>query len=307
MTIEPIIARFIGQAEAAGPDPLAAHDAASAQRLRTIVGGEVGEGAGPDHGPAADALQLAAYLDGAMSAAERDAFEATLTHSPAHRDALIAAADWIDTVAARRELPPAELTALALALESPPASAPRSRNAGLVGWIERLLPRPRLAIATSALASIAIVAVGFDIAMHMNPSVQRTIQPPTLQSLPASEPSGVRADMMREPLPRSLEVAMPSGQARQPIVPPGGDPIILNAETINALIAYRDAPSPARQAELLAALARSGAPAIPTERVRTITLQSPLYERLTQRSDALPTRISARLMMDGALAIAIGD
>ena len=55
-------------------------------------------------------------------------------------------------------------------------SAPAKRSARFSGWIEWLLPRPRLAIATSALATFAIVAVGIDIALHTNPQFRQVIQ-----------------------------------------------------------------------------------------------------------------------------------
>ena len=87
-------------------------------------------------------------------------------------------------------MPPADATALAIALERAVPSAPATRSAGFIGWIEWLLPRPRLAIATSALATFAIVAVGIDIALHTNPQFRQVIQS---QSSPAggSDTSGV--------------------------------------------------------------------------------------------------------------------
>ena len=99
-------------------------------------------------------------------------------------------------------------------------------------------------------------------------------------------------------------------QPERPFLPPApqlGDPIVLTAETINALIAYRDDPSPARRQDLLAALARAGAPPIAADRVRSIVLQPQLYERLTQPRGGLPTWISAKLSLDGELAIAIAN
>ncbi len=304
MSIEPIIARLTGQAEHAAP--LSAAGVALARRLRAMVESEAGEGGfqrsdqTPDHGPAADALQLAAYLDGAMTAMERDAFEAALAQSPGRREALIAAVAWIEEVATRNENPPAALTALAIALEDGPKPAGR---AGVTGFIEWLLPRPRLAIATSALASIAIVAVGFDIALHMSPSLRPAVQSPAPQVAPAADrpASGVvmRETSMLPPMSAAVPIHSP-----QPSVPRDGDPFVLTAETINALIAYRNDPSPARRTELLAVLARSGAPAVPVERVRTITVQSLLLERLTKPAGGLPTRIATRLSMDGVLSIA---
>jgi hypothetical protein len=121
MSLEQIIARLIGPAEPgdAGPRPQSpAERRALSRRLRAIVGDDAYErgSEAPDRGPAADALKLAAYLDGGMNAAERDAFEAELVRSPARRVDLIAAADWIEQMSARQEMPPADATALALAL-----------------------------------------------------------------------------------------------------------------------------------------------------------------------------------------------
>lgn len=263
-----------------------------AQRLRAIVDGdEPGAGAG-DHGLAADAMTLAAYLDGSMSAPERDAFEAELVRSPARRDDLIAAAAWIDELAAKQATPPADATALAIALQGPTPAGPAARGAGFAGFIEWLLPRPRLAMATSAIASIAIVAVGIDIALHTSPQFRQAIQ----FTLPGGPGPG---DVWRDTSARQLPP-----DARPP-APQPGDPVILTAETINTMIAYRDNPSPARQKALLAALARAGTAPIPADQVRVIMLQPQLYERITQQRNNLPTWISARLTIGGELVIAI--
>jgi hypothetical protein len=302
MSLEQIIARLIGPAEPgdAGPRPQSpAERRALSRRLRAIVGDDAYErgSEAPDRGPAADALKLAAYLDGGMSAAERDAFEAELVRLPTRRDDLIAAVDWIDQMSAQQAMPPADATALAIALERGAPSAPATRSARFSGWIEWLLPRPRLAIATSALATFAIVAVGIDIALHTNPQFRQVIQS---QSSP---PGG--SDAWQDTATR-----LPPSNARpeQPLLPPApqlGDPILFTAETINALIGYHDDPSAARRQDLLAALARAGAAEIPPDRVRSIAIQPQLVERLAQPRGSLPTQISARLSIDGELAISI--
>ena len=307
MSLEQLIARLIGQAETGekGPEALSqAEGSALSQHLRAIVDGDIaerGEGTS-DRGLAADALTLAAYLDGSMSASERDAFEAELTRSPARRDDLIAAAAWIDALAARQEAAPADATALALALEPAAPSGRAKRGAGgFAGLMEWLLPRPRLAMATSALASLAIVAVGIDIALHTNPQFQQAIQAqfsPKPGGQVGSPGDGKTSTRQMFPNP-------PTDRPSQP-APQLGDPIVLTAETINALLAYRDDPSPARQQQLLAALARAGSAPIPAERVRAIMLQPQLYERLTQRGD-LPTWISARFTVAGELMIAVAN
>jgi hypothetical protein len=305
MSLERIIARLVGPAEGAESAPLSpAEGRALSQRLRAIVNGDAGEAGGgtPDRGPAADALQLAAYLDGSMTASERDAFEAELTASPARRDELIAAAAWIDALAARQETAPADAATLAVALETPASSAPATRGAGFAGLIEWLLPRPRLAMATSALASFAILAVGVDIALHTHPQFRQVIQS---QSSPPGGPvvaPGHDSAPPRAMFPANTKTDRPGAPA-----PQLGDPIVLTAETINALIAYRNDSSPARQKELLAALARAGAAPIPADRVRAIMLQPQLYERLTQQRGELPTWISARFAVGGELVIAIAN
>lgn len=305
MSLEQIIARLVGPAETGetAPGPLTpAEGRALSQRLRAIVdgdGAERGEGAS-DRGLAADALTLAAYLDGSMSARERDAFEAELTRSPARRDDLIAAAAWIDALAARQETAPADATALALALEPPAQAARAARGGGFAGLVEWLLPRPRLAMAASALASLAIVAVGIDIALHTHPRFQQAIQ---AQFVPPGGPAVIPGDGMtsaRQP-PANAKTERPGAPA-----PQLGDPIVLTAETINALIAYRDDPSAARQERLLAAMARAGAAPIAADRVRAIMLQPQLYERLTRRGD-LPSQITARFTVAGELVIAIAN
>ena len=301
MSLERIIARLVGQADPAEAGARAlspAEGVALSQRLRAIVDDATGGHgrAAPDRGPAADALRLAAYLDGSMSASERDAFEAELVRSPARRDELIAAAAWIDAIAAQHETPPAAATAYALALERPSPSAAK-RGAGFTGWVEWLVPRPRLAMATSALAVFAIATVAHDIALHTSPQLRAVIRSqPT-----APESPGV--DLTR-PLARDPQKTAPPERPFLPLLP--GDAIILTAETINALVAYRDDPSPARRQELLAALTRAGAPPIAAEQVRAITIVPQLMERLGQRTGPLPTRISARLSVNGELTIAIG-
>lgn len=307
MSLEQIIARLIGPPEAgetgsASPSP--AEGRALSQRLRTIVNGDIGQrGEGTsDHGLAADALKLAAYLDGSMSPGERDAFEAELTRSPTRRDELIAAAAWIDALSARQEAAPADATALALALEPTPSSGRTKRGAGFAGLVEWLLPRPRLAMAASALASLAIVAVGIDIAFHTHPQFQQVIQSQV------SPPPGGPIMAPGNTMSRSQQT--PSNpETDQPQAPPVqlGDPIVLTAETINALLGYRNDPSPARQQQLLAALTRAGSAPIPAGRVRAIMLQPQLYERLTQQRGDLPTWISARFTVAGELVIAIAN
>jgi hypothetical protein len=299
MSLERIIAHLIGPAEGGQPGSRtlsAAESQAISQRLRTIVDGEDGA-EGADSGPAAEALKLASYLDGSMTGPERDAFEAELVRSPARRDDLIAAAAWLDEIAAMQELPPPEVTAHAIALQTPAAAVPARRAAGFTEFIEWLLPRPRLAIATSALAALAIVAVGIDIALHTNPHFRQVIQsqstPPGVSLAPGD---GWRDSSAREP----------TSPPERPFLPAKpGDPVVLTAETINALIAYRDDPSPAHRQDVLAALARAGAPPLPDDRVRAITIEPKLYERLTQPRAGLPTRIAARLSLDGELIVTI--
>jgi hypothetical protein len=102
--------------------------------------------------------------------------------------------------------------------------------------------------------------------------------------------------------PSNAKTDRPVQPAPQP-----GDPFVLTAETINALVAYRNDPSPARQQTLLAALARAGAAPIPADKVRAIMLQPQLYERISQQRGDLPHWISARLTIGGELVIAIAN
>jgi hypothetical protein len=296
MSLERIIAHLIGPAEGGQPGSRAlsaAESRAISRRLRAIVDGE-GGAEGADSGPAAEALTLASYLDGSMTGAERAAFEAELVRSPARRDDLIAAATWLDEIAAKQEMPPPEVTARAIALETP--ATPARRAAGFTGFVDWLLPRPRLAIATAILASIAIVAVGIDIALHTNPQFRQVVQsqstPPSGSLMPGG---GWRDSSAREP----------TSPPERPFLPAKpGEPIVLTAETINALVAYRDDRSPARRQDVLTALARAGAAPLPGDRVRAITVEPKLYERLTQPR-GLPTRIAARLSLDGELIVTI--
>jgi hypothetical protein len=299
MSLERIIAHLTGPHEGGEADALSpAQRRAVSQRLRAMVDGEGAEGGAGRADRADDALALAAYLDGSMPVSERDAFEAELVRSPARRDELIAAAAWIEEIATKREAPPPDATALAIALERPAAEVPARRTPGFTGLIEWLLPRPRLAIATSALASLAIVAVGIDIALHTSSQLRQTIQS---QSAPAGGSASPR-DVWQDPSTRQ-----PSPPER-PFLPVNPDaPIVLTAETINALIAYRDDPSTARRQDVLAALVRAGAAPFSADRVRAIIVEPKLYERLTQPRGGLPTRIAARLSLDGELAISMAQ
>jgi hypothetical protein len=304
MSLERIIAHLIGPPEGdkAGALSPAASRAVS-QRLRMIVDGEgrAGGAESADRGRASDALKLAAYLDGSMAASERDAFEAELVRSPARRDELVAAAAWIDEIAARQEAPPADALARASALEDKVAAAP-ARPPGFSGMFEWLLPRPRLAIATSALASLAIVAVGIDIALHVSPQFRQA-----MQSQSAPVPGGSPSPRDGWQTPSAQGPASPAAPERPFLPQTPDDPIVLTAETINALIDYRNDPSPKRREDVLAALARAGGAPWAAEHVRTITVEPKLYERLTQPRGVLPTRVAARLSLDGALAVTIAD
>jgi hypothetical protein len=302
MSLERIIAHLTGPHEGGEAEALSpAQRRAISQRLRAMVDVEHAEGSAGrvEAGRAGDALTLAAYLDGSMTGPERDAFEAELVQSPARRDELIAAVAWIEDIATKQEAPPPDVTALAIALEAPAASARAGRAPGFTGLIEWLLPRPRLAIATSALASIAIVAVGIDIALHTSPQLRQVIQSQSAPPVGSGSPNdGWRGSSAREP----------ASPPERPFLPVNPDaPIVLTAETINALIAYRGDPSPTRKQELLASLARAGAAPFSADRVRAIIVEPTLYERLMQPRDGLPTRIATRLSLDGELTIAIAN
>lgn len=303
MSLERIIAHLVGQADAAktGAPPFStAEGHALSQRLRAMLDDEMsGQGGqAPDRGPAADALRLAAYLDGSMTPSEREAFEGELVRSPARRDELIAAAAWIEEIAAKHEAPPAVATARALALEGPVPSAAAKRGAGFAALIEWLLPRPRLAMATSALAVFAIATVALDIALHTSPQLRAVIQ--SQQNGPQSP----TVDFTRQTARDAQKPATPD----RPFLPSlPGNAIVLTAETINALLAYRNDPSPARLQELLGALARAGGPPLTAERVRSITVEPQLYDALTQRAGPLPARISARLSVGGELTVAVAN
>jgi hypothetical protein len=285
--MELIIARLIGRAETGGAErPPASHaeEYALAQRLRALVGEEA-EGARSDHGPAAEALQLAAYLDGAMEPAARAAFECELVRSPHRRDELLSTAAWLDELAARQELPPADATVLAMSLDTPVSvtSAKPSRQArGFAAFVERLLPQRRFAIA-SALATVLIAVVGVDIALRISP--------------PLAPPAAEQGQVIRSF--RDAPSALQAGQRNV---------MILTAETINALIAFQEQqPADAQRAELLRTLARAGASALDAGNVRAVTLQPRLSEYLARRTGPLPTTISATLAPDGTLALERAD
>jgi len=283
MSMEPIIERLIGRAEAGEAGSLTPEEGrALSQRLRALVDGDPAS-TGPDRGPAEEALRLAAYLDGTLDAAARADFERELVHSPERRDELIAAVAWLDQLAARREAPPADALQRAMALDTPP---PQPRGRGFAAVVEWLLPRPRLAIATSALATLAIAAVGVDIALHLSPLATR---PPAIGE--TLEPPPIRTHL---PPPSTIR-PLPQGR------------ILLTAETINAVLAYQEQPAEQRRLDLIGALARAGSPAFDARNVRVITVQPRLLERLRQRNERLPAEIAASLSLDGNLRLESAD
>jgi len=283
MSMEFMIARLLGRAETGTLDQSAlSHEdrQALAQRLRDLLD-EGSQGAsGTDRGPAAEAAQLAAYLDGAMDSEERAAFERELLQSPQRRDELLSTAAWLDELAARPETPPADATELAMALGTPVSQPARRR--GIAAFLESLLPRQRFAVA-SALAAVLIAVVGVDIAVRM-----------------------------------TSQVGVPSVQyGERTALPSPGDPlrtwqgssnrIVLTAETINALVAYRDNPEEPQRQALVRTLNRAGAAAFDNRNVRSITLQPRLVELLNNRSGPLPARLSAELAPDGTLTLDRAD
>jgi hypothetical protein len=286
MSLEQAIARLLGQPDEATTTPLSREESrALAERLRDIVDGEAAHAApeGPDRGAAAEAVQLAVYLEGSMEPGERAAFEQELAASPHRRESLLSIAAWLDRIDSMQDEPPAAALSRAIALEA--SSPPAVRRWGMATVIEWLLPRPRLAMVTSALASVAIVAVGLDIALHMSPLMNPA-------SPPAIEDTGDRPPI-RTQLPPPVSTIQPLPQGR----------IMLTAETINAINAYQDKPAPQQLQALLQALARAGAGPLDARNIRSVTLQPGLAERLRQRTTSLPTVIAAAIGMDGTLRL----
>jgi len=290
MTIEPIITRLIGKAEQgdAGPvpQPAGAGDPLG-RRLREILGEDaIGRHDAPDRGSAEEAAKLAAYLDGSMDAGERTDYERALADSPQRRDELIGATAWLDAIDANKQAPPGHLTAHALALDTPSAAAVTAPRLGIVSFVEWLFPRPRLAMATSAISAFAIVAVGLDVAFHLNA--------PEQPSAPWTSPE-------RGFMPP------PPGATDQPWINPtilqgGQGTIAITADLRTAAIGYHDDPSPAHRQQLLAALARAGMAPLDVGRVQMITVQARLYDQLPQRSPRV-SQMSVSLSADGDLEL----
>ena len=269
-------------------------------RLRAIVDDDAGEhvSEAADHGPAADALKLAAYLDGGMSASERDAFEAELVRSPARRDDLIAAVDWIEQMSAHQAMPPADATALAIALER---EAP-VRSCEAVGRIQRL-DRMAAAAATMGHRNLGAGHVRHRRGRHRH-------RAPHQSAVPAGDPIAVLAG-------RRLGCAGVAGYLATAAVECAAGTAIAPA----GAAARRSNPVHRRDHQCVARLPRrsfggtaagsaGGAGArwraeIPADRVRAIAIQPQLVERLTKPRGDLPTQISARLSLDGELAISI--
>jgi hypothetical protein len=233
-----------------------------------------------------------------MDAPERAAYERELVRSPERRDELVSAAAWLDEIEGRQEAPPVELTALALALDG--ARPEPQRRSGFVAFIERMFPGPRLAIATSAIASFAIVAVGFDVALHVNPRLMPTQQvavgpgatpaahPHYPNERPWVDPSAQRPDDRPTMTYPTREAPLFEGA--------------VGPELRDALLAFRrDASQPHRQ-QLLVALAGAGLRAADARRVTSIMVQPALYDLGATNTDA---RIMARLAVDGTLVLEV--
>lgn len=305
MSIETIVTRLIGEGEQGDRSPPLAPGASYAlsQRLRAMVAGDTGGAPAPDCGTAEEALKLACYLDGTMDASERAAYERALAGSPERRDDLVSAAAWLAEIEAKKQAPPAELTALALALDDArPARIEAARPSGFVAFLERLFPGPRLAVATSAIASVAIVAVGLDIALHVtNPGLA-----------PSHQVAGVPSTTVAHP-PRSNERPWVDPQTRNPeqrpmvyAMPPGHADLALNRELMDAVLAYRKNPTLPQRQQLLAALARAGLTAEDARRVETITVQQALYEQLALGAASPVASILTQLTDDGRLVLDVG-
>jgi hypothetical protein len=305
MSIEPIIARLIGRAEQgdATPRPVSPEEGRElSRRLRDLVNADAGGGA-PDQGSAEEALKLAAYLDGTMGADERAAFERDLVHSPQRREELISAAAWLDEIEAKRQLPPASIAARALALD---VARPRAATEGwwvrFVRSLDATFSGRRLAVATTALASVAIVAVGLDIALHTNPALFGTPESGTTPQLQAGAPNWPDRVAL-EPRAR-----MPSEETRPPrfALPMRASEINSNAELIDAVIAYHDDPSQRNRQQLLAALARGGLPAQEAGLVQTIEVQKRLRDRFGSAGGRRVLTVAISLVSDGTLTLDLG-
>lgn len=307
MSIDLIVTRLIGQGEQGDKSPPLAPGASYAlsQRLRDLVGAEAGGPHAADRGQAEEALRLAAYLDGTMDAAERTAYERELARSAARREELVGAAAWLDEIEARRQAPPAELSAFAVALgerNAAPVAASTWRER-VAAWLERLFPTRRLAYATSALASVAILAVGLDIALHLSPrstTTQQVVMAPTTAAHPprVAERPWHEHPQAREADGRPMQYSMP---------PQGQVDVEFRPELLQALLAYRkDSSQPQRQ-QLLAALARAGLTAEDARRITTITVQPQLYEYADLGSASPVVRIAGRINPDGSLVLDVGQ
>ena len=108
------------------------------------------------------AADLAAFLDGALPQAERDALAARLAGDPAARSDLVSAMAFLDDIEAQSEAPPVELAARAADMFAPAQPpSPQSRP-----WLQRLLAAARwrrtagFGLVTAALLAVAIPALG---------------------------------------------------------------------------------------------------------------------------------------------------
>ena len=108
----------------------------------------------------AEAMRLAAYLDGRMKEDEKASFENDLAQSADRRRQLISALAWLDALSAQQISAPAHLIERAIALESSTqatVAAPWPRR--IAGFVASLVPRNRRIFATASLAAIVVLAI----------------------------------------------------------------------------------------------------------------------------------------------------
>ena len=166
--------------------------------------------AGAAHGDAADGL-IAAYLDGALDAAERAQFERRMANEAELRDRVAAAQTWRDSLDASQGAIPAALADAIADVPGPqPAvpAAPTTTDGPKRSLLDRLLPPRRWAAAAVPLVLVVAVVsvIGIDrYGQAPSDTPESTAEAGAKKEAPAGRASGGPGAVQRDAKPKISE------------------------------------------------------------------------------------------------------
>ncbi|MBI2088730.1 MAG: zf-HC2 domain-containing protein [Deltaproteobacteria bacterium] len=228
-----------------------------------------------------DATVLAGYLDGVLSAEERERLEEHLVRCPSCLHQFIDA-DRSRTLSDNYRLTPSHLLKQAVNLAGSPKPSlwiglGYRIQEGARKWMEPLVSHPRWALAGVGTCAVLVIAL--------------------LMALPQYLEEQKTPDH-----PRATRTQGPQGFAfgtGETVVAESN--IALTPELRSGLLAYEREKTNASRAQLVALL-RKAAPQMPFETVTEIEIQHGLQTRVESRKET-PAEIKVRVMKDGILVV----